>query len=400
MKKMNFIIIGQQPWDTEIGSNCKDIALELSKHHQVLYVNSPLDRATLVQHRKDQSTKVRLEVVKGERDGLIQIQDNLWNYYPDCIVESINWLRVDFVFDVINKINNKKFYHSILKAISRLGFKDYVLFNDNEIIKCFFINELLQPELSVYYSRDYILATPYWKKHGVRLEPLMIAKYDLCLANSEYLTDYCRQYNSNAFFVGQGCDLKAFQTETRPERPLEYHNINGPVIGYVGALQSIRLDVALIEYIAESRPEWTIVLVGPQDEKFQASKLHQLKNVLFTGLKPQKDLFKYINSFDVCINPQLVNELTIGNYPRKIDEYLAAGKPVVATKTRAMDLFKDYTYLAERKEDYLELIKLALIQDTEELARERKAFAESHTWENSVKSIYEQIARSLKERAQ
>ncbi len=122
MKKMNFIIIGQQPWDTEIGSNCKDIALELSKHHQVLYVNSPLDRATLVQHRKDQSTKVRLEVVKGERDGLIQIQDNLWNYYPDCIVESINWLRVDFVFDVINKINNKKFYHSILKAVSRLGF--------------------------------------------------------------------------------------------------------------------------------------------------------------------------------------------------------------------------------------------------------------------------------------
>jgi hypothetical protein len=37
---------------------------------------------------------------------------------------------------------------------------------------------------------------------------------------------------------------------------------------------------------------------------------------------------------------QLSNNLTIGNYPRKIDEYLAMGKPIVATSTKTMQMFK------------------------------------------------------------
>ena len=41
---MNFVVFGLQPWDIEIGSNCKDIALELAKDHKVLYVNAPLSR--------------------------------------------------------------------------------------------------------------------------------------------------------------------------------------------------------------------------------------------------------------------------------------------------------------------------------------------------------------------
>lgn len=395
MQKLNIIIIGQQPWDTEIGSNCKDIALELSKFHNVLYVNSPLDRITSIRHKELESTQKRIRVIKGKEEGLISIKENLWTYYPDCIVESINWLNSTFFFDFINKINNRRFYKSISKAIASLKFKDYVLFNDNELIKCFYLNELLHPKLSVYYSRDYILATPYWKKHGARLEPLMIAKYDLCLANSTYLSDYCKQYNPESYYVGQGCDLKSFSSEKTLPKPVEYKDSFVPVIGYVGALQSIRLDVELIEYIAISHPEWTVMLVGPEDEKFKSSKLHALKNVVFTGLKPQEELLKYISSFDVCINPQMINELTIGNYPRKIDEYLAVGKPVVATETRAMEIFNPHVYLAKNKEEYVELIARALEENSEELKLKRKAFAATHTWENSVKSIFHYIMQAL-----
>ena len=42
----DIVVVGQQPWDTALGSNCKDIALEFSRHNRVLYVNSPLDRNT------------------------------------------------------------------------------------------------------------------------------------------------------------------------------------------------------------------------------------------------------------------------------------------------------------------------------------------------------------------
>jgi glycosyltransferase involved in cell wall biosynthesis len=388
----DIIIIGQQPWDTDIGSNCKDIALELSKQARVLYVNSPLDRITRVRNKKDPRVKKRIAVLKGKENGLVRINANLWNLYPDCMVESINWISIEPLFDLINRKNNQKFAASIRKIITVLGFRNYILFNDNEMFKGFYLKELLKPDISIYYSRDYMLAVDYWKKHGKRLEPLLISKNDLCLANSTYLADYCRKYNPNSFYIGQGCDLKAFQK--KQDAPAELTGLNKPVIGYVGALQSIRLDIDLITSIASARPDWCVLLVGPEDENFRSSELHKLPNVIFTGLRPVEKLPAYINAFDVCINPQLVNEVTIGNYPRKIDEYLAMGKPVVATKTRAMDIFKDYVYLAEGRNDYINFIQKALDEDDAEIHKKRKEFAAMHTWENCIQEIYKILDHS------
>lgn len=382
----DIVIIGQQPWDTEIGSNCKDIALEMSKKNRVLYVNSPLDRATLIRNRNDEKVRTRIDVLKGRKNGLVRINDNLWNLYPDCMLESINWINIEYIFDSINKTNNRKFAHAILGAIEEIKFQGYILFNDSEMFKGFYLNEFLNPALSIYYSRDYMLAVDYWKKHGERIEPLLIAKNDICMANSPYLTDYCKKYNPNSFYIGQGCDLELFEEIQDP--PADLKKLGRPLIGYVGALQSIRLDIDLLAGIASARPDWNIVLVGPEDDVFKASVLHEFENVIFTGLKPLSELPACIQAFDVCINPQLVNEVTIGNYPRKIDEYLAVGKPVVATKTRAMDIFKDYVYLAENLPGYLQHIQTALDEDDVQKSLDRKEFAKLHTWENCVKEIY------------
>ncbi|MFY8190306.1 MAG: hypothetical protein ACOVK9_05015 [Bacteroidia bacterium] len=96
----------------------------------------------------------------------------------------------------------------------------------------------------------------------------------------------------------------------------------------------------------------------------------------------------YLSNFNVANNPQVLNEVTIGNYPRKIDEYLAMGKITIVTKTKAMNIFENYTYLAEHKNDYPQLIEKALAENTPQLVQERIAFAQSHTWENSVHEIY------------
>lgn len=392
MENKNFIIVGQQPWDTDIGSNCKDIALEFSKQNRVLYVNSPLDRATAIRKRSTDGVQRRLKVIRREVDGLVQLGENLWNYDPDCLVESINWLTFPWLFDRLNRRNNQLFARSILSAAKRLGFDRYYLFNDNEIIKCFYLTELLNPVLRIYYSRDYILATPYWKRNGTRLEPSVIAANDLCVANSMYLADYCRQYNPRSFYVGQGCDISLFEEGMSAALPPELVALSGrTVIGYVGALHGQRLDEALLLKMAELRPDWTIILVGPEDEVFRRSLLHNYPNVFFTGKKELKELPAYIRGFDVCINPQVVNELTIGNYPRKVDEYLAMGKPVVATKTRAMEAFADHVYLADTRDEFLDMIDRALKENDERKTEARRAFAGSHTWANSVQAIYEAI---------
>lgn len=387
----DIIVTGQQAWDVAIGSNCKNIAIEFSKHNRVLYVNSPLDRISLMRHHHDPKVQKRQQIIKGQLPALEKVQDNLWVYYPEQMIESINWIKNQSIFEWLNKANNKRFAKNIHKAAIQLGFKDFILFNDNDMFRSFHLKELLHPKVSVYYSRDFMLAVDYWKQHGTKLEPELIAKSDLCVANSTYLANYCRKYNPNSFYVGQGCDLDIFIQGIGAAIPSDIADIKHPVIGYVGALQSIRLDIEILKYIAAQRPDWNVVLVGPEDDVFKTSDLHQLSNVFFTGSKNFSELPAYINAFDVCLNPQLLNEVTIGNYPRKIDEYLAMGKPVVATQTDAMSVFADYTYLGTTKEDYVALIDRALKEDSNTLQEKRQTFAASHTWENNVKEIYKAI---------
>jgi len=386
----DIIIVGQQAWDTEIGSNCKNIAVEMAKHHRVLYVNSPLKRKALLKKEKDDSTKKRISIIQNKETNIFEVEPNLYTLYPDTILESVNFLPDNFIFDVINKINNKRFAKAIQKAIKALDFKDFVLFNDNDIYDSFYLKDYLKPKISIYYSRDFMLGTDFWRRHGNRLEPLLISKSDLAVANSVYLANYCKQYNEKAFYVGQGCDFELF---TNPD--LLYHPKDipsqKPIIGYVGNLSSLRLDLDIIEHIATSKPEWNIVLVGPMDHDFQQSKLHHIPNVFFLGQKAIKELPGYINSFDVCINPQKLNKVTIGNYPRKIDEYLALGKPVVATQTEAMETFSNYVYLAQDKTEYIQYINQALNENDINIKKQRINFALSHTWENSVIEIYKAI---------
>jgi glycosyltransferase involved in cell wall biosynthesis len=389
---MDIIITGQQAWDVEIGSNCKNIALEFSKKHRVLYVNAALDRITLMKNPDDPKVILRKKVISGHQNGLEQIKENLWVLYPDRMIESINWIPSQTLFNVFNRRNNKIFAGSITRAIRALGFREYVHFNDNDMFRSFYIKDFLKPRLSIYYSRDYMLAVDYWKKHGSELEPQLIAKSDICVANSTYLADYCKKYNPRSYYVGQGCDLETFSKGIDAGEPNDVAEIAHPRIGYVGALQNLRLDMDLLTHMAVSRPDWHLVLVGPEDDEFKKSVLHQLPNVHFLGSKEGSQLPQYINSFDVCLNPQLLNEVTIGNYPRKIDEYLAVGKPTVATKTDAMRVFADHVYLGESKEEYVSLVSLALRENTPEKAKARRNFASAHTWENSVGDIYKAIS--------
>ena len=86
----------------------------------------------------------------------------------------------------------------------------------------------------------------------------------------------------------------------------------------------------------------------------------------------------------------------MGNYPRKIDEYLALGKPVVATYTKAMEMFNEHVYLGHNKEDYIVLIERALQEHNQDRAMLRAGFAKGHTWQNNVAEIYQAINQSLK----
>jgi acetyltransferase-like isoleucine patch superfamily enzyme/glycosyltransferase involved in cell wall biosynthesis len=388
---MDIVITGLQAFDSDIGCNCINLALEFAKHHRVLYVNYPIDRLTAFRQRKNPKIQKRIKMRKGELENFLKIEDNLWSFYPNVILESISQLPNNTLFDFLNKINNKRFAKEISWAINKLGFKDFIIFNDSDMFRSFYLKEYLKPLLYIYYSRDNMIAVDWWKTQGIRIEAALIRKADIAVANSVYLASYLKKFNPHSYYVGQGCDVSAFDMRLVKSTPEDIRNIKKPIIGYIGVLYTLRLNIEIIKYLAIQRPDWAIVLIGPEDEGFKTSELHDLSNVHFLGSKKPDELPDYLSYCDVAINPQILNEVTIGNYPRKIDEYLSMGKPVVATRTEAMQVFEEFTYLAETKEEYLMLVDLALKENTPELAKAREVFARSHTWEANVNEIYKAI---------
>ena len=158
----NIVITGIQAWDIEIGSNCKNLALEFSKDNRVLYVNSPLDRMTAVRQRQNMGVIKRKKMISGEISPFEQVNPNLTVFYPRKIIESISQLKPDFVFDWLNKLNNNRFASEIRYAMEELGIIDFYLFNDSDMFRSFHLKELLRPRVYIYYTRDNLVAVEFW----------------------------------------------------------------------------------------------------------------------------------------------------------------------------------------------------------------------------------------------
>lgn len=395
VKNRDIIAFGLQPWDLKIAFTNKYTVLEMAKNNRVLFVNPPLQRSAVIKGKDRPEVQKRLRILKGKEPDLVQYNENLWILYPRTIVESINWIKSPWIFNFLNRINDKRFAKQIKKASEKLGLKDFILFNDNSMINGFNLKEFLKPKMFIYLLRDGVIYVDYHKRHGTRLQPQVIAQADFAVANSDFFADYCRETNPRSYMIGQGCDLTMYNDKDGklkvPKDLIDIAKNKKPMIGYVGYLTTIRLDIEVLVHIAEKRPEYNLVLVGPEDEDFKNSRLHELNNVYFLGRKEPNELAAYIKGFDVALNPQKVNIITDVNYPLKIDEYLAMGKPTVATKTTFMAYFKDHTYLPSNKEEYVVEIDKALKENSPKLEQERIDCASGHTWGNFVEKIYEQI---------
>ena len=392
MKDGNIIMLCQQSWDISMASNAKNLAKEFAKSNRVLYVNMPLDVNTVLKGRNEPAVHTRLRVLLGQRESLVNAEPNLWVLTPRVLGLSINWLRPGRAFDALNRWNSQLLAHSIRQAARALGFNGAVLVQDGIILQGLELPRLLATARSVYYLRDYTLGVPYFQRHGPRVEAQLMRQADLVVANSAYLADYARQHTPRAYDIGQGCVLTMYDADADYPRSADLATVNQRRIVYTGFLTTLRLDIGLLLAIARQRPQCDLVLIGPEDETFQRSELHQLPNVYFLGSKRPDELAAYLRHCDVCINPQVVNEATAGNYPLKIDEYLAMGKPVVATRTRTMALFAEHVYLAEGPEQWLTMLDQALAQAGPSTPETRIAFARSHTWAASVQALYQALA--------
>lgn len=400
MENRDFIITSLQCWDIEIGSTIKNTAQEIAKHNRVLYINTPLDHTTWLRGHKTPAYIRRMEVIRKHADAVRQISANLWVVDCPFMVYSVNQLPTTWLFDCVNRLNNRKIAAYIKQVAREFNFTDYIHLIDTDIYRSYYLKEYLHPALSIYYCRDFVIGESYWKKNGTRLEPLLAAKSDIVLANSTHFAERFRPHNPHTYPIETGVNLSLYDAGKEWEIPDDLRSIPHPVIGYVGTINSTRLDSDLLYRLARQRPAYSFVFTGPEDEVFKKHTLHTLPNVYFLGKKPVPVLPAYITGYDVCINPQMVNDITDGNYPLKIDEYLAMGKPTVATSTHTMrDIFSDYTFLPQNEAEYLEALDAAIREsDDTEKKEARIRFAHTHSWGHSVQKIYRIIEQEEEQR--
>lgn len=399
---MDFIITSLQSWDIEIGSTIKNTASEISKQHRVLYVNPPMDIASRLRIATGKGefspTSCRqLEVIKGKSSPIRQVNENLWILDCPFIIHSVGQMPT-WLFNILNRQNGKRMGSWILKQAAILNFKEYIHLIDTDLFRSLHLKQYLRPEISIYYRRDYVIGFPYWRKHGPRCEETLVRTSDIVLANSSHFAEQLRPWNANTHVLNTGVDLDLYDASKVFTKPSDLRDIPSPIVGYTGAIIESRLDSVLLYEIIQNLPDINFVFVGPEDEHFTHHPLHQLKNVYFTGRKEVSELPEYIQYFDVCINPQVLNSITDGNYPLKIDEYLALGKPVVATSTHTMrDVFAAHTHLAITPDEWISAIQAAIHESSDiGLKQKRISFAHTHSWGHSVEIIYKAIAHYRK----
>lgn len=395
---MNFVFLSLQRIHTDRESTSTGLAKQLAKNHKVLYVNPSINRKTWHLKNNDKFIAEHIRQIKEKEAGLHQINENLYSLNTTCILESINWIPFTPVFSWFNRVNNQRIAGEIKAALKKLDIQDFILINDKDMFNSFYLKELLKPDAYIYLDRDKTVVMDYWKKHGTKLEPRLIAKSDAVICNSYDFERNARKYNPNSFYIGNGVDLQLFDADVNYNIPIEIKNLPKPVIGYVGALLTLRLDIELITKTVKSNPQKSFVFIGDEDDDFAKSELHNLSNVYFLGKRHKDVVPAYISCFDVCINPQIVNEVTIGNFPLKIVEYLALGKPVVAVETNTMnELFKDVVYIAGNQEEFSALLAKAVSENTSEKRQKRIAFTRQFDWQqvaDNVLNVIENIKRN------
>jgi len=169
-----------------------------------------------------------------------------------------------------------------------------------------------------------------------------------------------------------------FDFYCQPHAPAGDVTVPEPVIGYFGAIADW-MDLDLVRSAALARPQYSFVMVG-QVFRDDVTKI-DLPNIRLLGSKPYAEIPSYLECFDVCVIPFVLNEVTKATDPVKLYEYLSRGKPVVATAMTELAECADLIYIARNAEHYAQQLDRAVAENDPELRQRRIAYAAANTWE-------------------
>lgn len=259
----------------------------------------------------------------------------------------------------------------------------------------------LGESLSVYYCIDDYSALPNVNETAVRaMDEETTRKADLVFVASATLLESKRSLNAGTHVSPHGVDLDHF-AQARSERietPADIQDLPGPVIGFFGLIEQW-IDLDLVDYLAEQRPDWTFVLVGriAVPEK----NVPRRSNIRYLGVRPYAQLPQYGARFDAAIIPYRLTRQVLHANPIKLREYLAMGKPIVSVSTPEIDKYADVVRIARTREEFLaKLSEVIAAGPCEADVRNRVERVTRESWDARLRTVLDVVRGQLADRAE
>jgi UDP-galactopyranose mutase len=256
----------------------------------------------------------------------------------------------------------------------------------------------LQPQAIVYDCMDE-LSGFRGAPSGLRTaEAELFACADLVFTGGQTLYQSKRRQHHSVHCFPSSIDREFFASARRIHAEVkDQANITHPRLGYCGVIDE-RMDLDLIAEVAERRPDWQLVMLGPV-VKIAESDLPRQSNIHYLGAKEYRTLPSYLAGWHVGLLPFARNESTRFISPTKTPEYLAAGLPVVSTPiTDVVEPYgtKQLVEIAETAEQFVESIEKAMSarNSPDRLARVDRFLSRMSwdlTWEQMNRLIQEAV---------
>ena len=221
-----------------------------------------------------------------------------------------------------------------------------------------------------------------------RRERQVAAAADLLIAANPVVAAMWRSRGRDPLLIPFGTDAPAYLATDRAPLPPGVR-LPPPVAGFIGRLNA-RTDLALLEAIADRGR--SLLLVGPHDpgcDQQRFTALHHRPNVHWAGQQPAAALPGYLRLMDVGLVPYTPSPFNHASFPLKALEYLAAGRPVVATDLPALRALGTDLIHITTPASFADHVDYLLTQPrTPHLAARCQAFAAQHTWARRAADIH------------
>jgi UDP-galactopyranose mutase len=243
----------------------------------------------------------------------------------------------------------------------------------------------LEPVATVYDCMDELSAFHGASSHVQEYERQLFARADLVFTGGQSLYDAKRNRHPAVLLYPSSVDVDHFaRARTLSGDPDDQRDIPHPRLGFYGVIDE-RMDVDLLAGVAEMRPDWQIIMVGPI-VKIDPATLPRHGNIHFLGPKAYAELPAYLAGWDVALLPFARNASTRFISPTKTPEYLASGKPVVSTSIT--DVVRPYgeqqlVAIADTPAETVAAIEMLMSGDPGERIRRADAFLARTSWEKT-----------------